>query len=96
MYAKEVEENLRACGRIQSQYHLNSRHKAIFTCYPYEEKTMDNFFFNTGIHEHPCHDENHVYEQLEEVVTTVPEMDIFNSYILDEITIVLAANSLFL
>jgi hypothetical protein len=32
-------------------------------------------------------DENHVYEQLEATVTVVPEMDIFNSYILDEIIV---------
>ena len=36
MDAEEVEENLRACGRIQSQYHLNSERKAVFTCCPYE------------------------------------------------------------
>jgi hypothetical protein len=58
----EVEENLQACGRIQSQYHLNSERKEIFTYFPYEEKTMDNFVFNAGIHEQPHLDENHVYE----------------------------------
>jgi hypothetical protein len=48
---------------------------------------VDNFVFDAGIHEQPCLDENHVYEQLEATVTTVPEMDIFNSYILDEIIV---------
>jgi hypothetical protein len=84
---EEVEENLRACGKIQSQYHLNSKCKAVFTCCPYEEKTVDNFVFDTGIYEQPCLYEKHVYEQLEATVTTVPEMDIFNSYILDEIIV---------
>jgi hypothetical protein len=31
--------------------------------------------------------ENHVYEQLEATFTVVPKMDIFNNYILDEVTI---------
>jgi hypothetical protein len=30
MDVEEVEENLRACGRIQSQYHVNSEHEADF------------------------------------------------------------------
>jgi hypothetical protein len=60
----EVMENLRACGRIQSQYHLNYERKAVFTYCPYEEKMVDNFVFDVGIHEQPCLDENHVYEQL--------------------------------
>jgi hypothetical protein len=46
---------------------------------------MDNFVFDVGIHEQPCLDENHVYEQLEETIIIVPEIDIVNSYILDEI-----------
>jgi hypothetical protein len=37
--------------------------------------------------EQPCLDENHVYEQLEVAVTVVPEVDIFHSYILDEIIV---------
>jgi hypothetical protein len=77
MDVEEVDENLRACGRIQSQYHLNSERKAIFTCRPYEEKIVDNFVFDAGTHEQPCLDENHVYEQLEAVVTTVPENGYF-------------------
>jgi hypothetical protein len=81
----EVEENLRAYGRIQSQYHLDSECKAVFTYYPYEEKTMDNFVYDAGIHEQPCIDENHVYEQLGEIVTTFLEIDIFNSYFPDKI-----------
>jgi hypothetical protein len=48
---------------------------------------VDDFVFKAGINEQTCLDENHVYEQMEEAVTTVPEMDIFNNYILDEITI---------
>jgi hypothetical protein len=48
---------------------------------------MDNFVFDVGIHEKPCLDENHVYEQLEVVVTPVPEMDICNNYIIDEIIV---------
>ena len=41
---------------------------------------MDNFVFDTGIHEQPRLDENHVYEQLGVTVTIVPEINIFNSY----------------
>jgi hypothetical protein len=48
---------------------------------------VDNFVFDTGIHEQPCLDENHVYEQLEATITTVHVMDIFNNYILDEIIV---------
>jgi hypothetical protein len=48
---------------------------------------VDNFFFDAGIHENPCLNENHVYEQLEAAITIVPEMDIFNSYILDDIIV---------
>ena len=87
MDVEEVEENLWACGRIQSQYHRNSEHKEIFIYCPYEKNIVDNFFFDAGIHEQPYLDENQVYEQLEAAVTTVPEMDIFNSYILDEIIV---------
>jgi hypothetical protein len=86
MDAGEVEENLRACGRIKSQYHLNSERKAIFTFCPYEEKRVVNFVFNTVIHEQPYPDENHVYEQLGAIVTIVPEIYIFNSYFPDKIT----------
>ena len=86
MDVEEVEENLRACARIQGQYHINFEHEGGFTCCPYEGKTVDDFVFETSINEQPCLDENHVYEQLEEVVTIVSEMDIFNSYILNEIT----------
>ena len=31
MDTEEVEENLRACGRIQIQYHVNSEHEISFT-----------------------------------------------------------------
>jgi len=62
MDVEEVEENLHACGGIQTQYHLNSKCKAVFTCYPYEEKTVDNFVFDIGTHEQPCLNENHVYK----------------------------------
>ena len=48
---------------------------------------MDDFVFEAGINEQPCLDENHVYEQLEATITIVLEMDIFNSYILDEIIV---------
>jgi hypothetical protein len=48
---------------------------------------VDDFVFEEGINEQPCLDENHVYEQLEAIVTIVPEMNIFNNYILDEITV---------
>jgi hypothetical protein len=37
--------------------------------------------------EQPCLDEKHVYEQIEVAVTAVPEVDIFHSDILDEITV---------
>jgi hypothetical protein len=41
MDVEEVEENLRACGRIQSQHHVSSEHEADFICCPYEEKIVD-------------------------------------------------------
>ena len=43
----------------------------------FEEENIHNFFSN----------ENHVYEQLETTIIVVPEMDIFNNYILDEIIV---------
>jgi hypothetical protein len=48
---------------------------------------VDDFVFKACINEQPYIDRNHVYEQLEATVTIVPEMDIFNSYILDEIIV---------
>jgi hypothetical protein len=48
------------------------------------KKRLWIIFSDTGVHEQSCLDENRVYEQLEETVTTIPEMDIVNSYILDE------------
>jgi hypothetical protein len=58
MDAEELEENLRACGMIQSQYHVNSEHETGFTCCPYEGKTVDDFFLEAGILD------NLVYEEV--------------------------------
>ena len=41
MDAEEVEENLRACGRILSQHHVNYEHEEDFICCPYEENIVD-------------------------------------------------------
>jgi hypothetical protein len=49
MDAKEVEENLRACGRIQCQYHVKYKHEADFICCPYEEKIVDDLVLKVCI-----------------------------------------------
>jgi hypothetical protein len=49
MDAEEVEENLRACGRIQSQYHVKSEHEEDFICCPYEEKIVDDLVLEVCI-----------------------------------------------
>jgi len=81
-----VEENLRACGRIRGQYHLNSKRKVVFSSCPYEGKVMDDFVFEACINERPCIDRSHVYEQLGATITTVPKIYIFNNYFPDKIT----------
>jgi hypothetical protein len=62
MDVEEVEENLRACGRIQIQYHLNSKYKAVFSCCPYEGKVVDDFIFESCIIEQPYIDRKDVCE----------------------------------
>jgi hypothetical protein len=41
---------------------------------------VDDFVFESCINEQPYIDINHVYEQLGATVTTILEIDIFNSY----------------
>jgi hypothetical protein len=49
MDAEEVEEKLRACGRILSQHHVNYEHEAYFICFPYEENIVDDLVLEEGI-----------------------------------------------
>jgi hypothetical protein len=51
------------------------------------ERIKNTPIFGEDIIHNFLSDENHVYEQLEETITIVPEIDIFNNYILDEIIV---------
>jgi hypothetical protein len=74
------------CAQDLLDYSVEYKDENDFIHFPNEIIKNTHVFGEESIHKFVS-DENHVYEQLEATVTIVLEMDIFNNYILDEITI---------
>jgi hypothetical protein len=74
------------CAQDLLDYSAEYKDESDFIHYPNESIKNAPILREENIHNFVS-DENHVYEQIEATITVVPEMDIFNNYILDEITI---------